>query len=314
MSEPDVSFKAYLGIPDVSWNGIGRHLGHIIDQTLKEKGLTTGHVCGKVPVPEDYLEEYIQGNTYGASSIGCFGPPIMFGYLGVAADRIFSLGSPQEKRDACALLCSYLTALSTESMTGFLQHPPGAPLRNHILKRFNKAAEKYDVCPWDTYAHRWKYMLRDGTFFTSEEMNDFSLMFTIQVNKLVPVREQTRAERFEIHERWQGGGGFGIPGPTMDEVLRRSGADGPEDYWKLPQGTPRTQHYNESYVDEINTNLSISMPLWLEAHKLMNVDRPAVLNAIQQAEEAERQRFNASEGEYTKLRKEVQDILGKESP
>jgi len=45
----------------------------------------------------------------------------------------------------------------------------------------------------------------------------FSLEFGI--DQLVPIREPTEAERYEVHQRWVWQGGFGVPGASCDQNM-----------------------------------------------------------------------------------------------
>lgn len=119
----------------------------------------------------------------------------------------------------------------------------------------------------------WKEAYTNGTFSTIEDDQQIANMIAhldSGVDALVPTREPTPAERYEVHQRWVWGGGAYMPGQHVK---------GPGEVERMMNNKPdpvgRSEFEETAY--KINSYLTISLGLFHKLKELVE-DKPLLID------------------------------------
>ncbi len=219
-----MDFKQHIPTTDKSWLGIGRHLGSVVQKSLESNCRTIEELTDHLELPPEleedgsikpnitYVTEYIE--TY---SFGVFFPAVQ-DFLKIPPQAIFNEGiNNQQAEQANENLRNYLIELSTESMITFLSVKPGESLRDHMkayLQKPDYLERLYNLCITDyfmglSYEEDALKVIQTENF-SGVDMNSFSGILCgleVGVDELIPIREPTKAERYEVYQRWINQGG-----------------------------------------------------------------------------------------------------------
>mgnify|MGYP001579136356 FL=1 len=246
-----MNFKQALGIANPDWRGIGKHLSILTQDALDQSGenainLTNYlRLCSNRFIEPAYVEEYLSGNT----SFGCFFPQFRE-YLRIEPVNIFPSVDEIQARQGLQALEQYLTDVNNpESLVIFLKYQPGKELREHVacflserraafLQTLNtksralsdESLEALDCEISGENKQRSNYFLglsawheayTCGTFNTlhssydTQMISNLAMRLRFNVDNLLPMRELTAAERYEVHQRWAHHGGVFRPGINL---------------------------------------------------------------------------------------------------
>lgn len=112
----------------------------------------------------------------------------------------------------------------------------------------------------------WKELYTRGVVKDTESISGVCLTLGLGIDELIPTREPTPAERYELHQRWAWRGGWGIPGASCDQnMIRRKMENRPD-----PVG--RSEMESDAY--QINSNLTTISNL---VHRLPELIKDAPL-------------------------------------
>jgi len=234
-----MNFKDQLGIEDKSWLGIGKHLGEIVGSRLKQKNKSKADLAAHLQIPLEIEGDSIYPNVvyvdgYMKSySFGCFWPSVQK-YLGIDPKMLFSDDVTEEElKSAQEQLTQYLTTISYESMVCFMTVQPGKDLQDYVINLMKNGTGNEDFTSFfgsqkrkNRIVELFMEYLRAGKLsevLNEEELSnvpDFerfmsrvSFAASVPADKFVPIREPTKAERWEVYNRWRTNGGGYRPGP-----------------------------------------------------------------------------------------------------
>jgi len=130
-----MDFKEALPIEKKDWTGIGKYLGNLVEDGLREHGSDYNHLAallrriGHSKMIPEFISEYLNPDT--TASIGFFFVPVRK-ILAISPSRIFKQIDERTNQSLLQGLASYLVSYDADTLTGFLLHRPGEELRNHV--------------------------------------------------------------------------------------------------------------------------------------------------------------------------------------
>ncbi len=134
----DLSFKERLPIEDISWLGIGKHLGSVVQASIPQEAISQTELrLDYTTIPIEYIDDYFKG----VSSFGCFFRSIKE-YYELSTKNIFGTQSRATEIDVNNLL-KYLESLTYEADIQFLRISPGHQLRDHVMSCFRSKRDEW---------------------------------------------------------------------------------------------------------------------------------------------------------------------------